>query len=101
MGNSSETCGNAGILSIYKALSASSNSTSPPTTPGFVGCYAPGNVATTGNYLFYSATMTTDICRLACQYKGFGSAALAGTTCYCATGENQVGSIQALALCSA
>jgi hypothetical protein len=85
------------MLSISKT--SGSNTTIPP-TPGFVGCYAPGSVATTGNYLFYLSSMTSDICRLACQYKGFSHAALTGTNCYCATGTNQVGAIQALALCS-
>lgn len=97
-GNSTEMCGSAGMLSI--SLTAGTSTSTAPSTPGFVGCYAPGSVATTGNYLFYLSTMTSDICRLACSYKGFANAALSGTTCYCAAGANQVGAIQALALCS-
>ncbi|KAJ9119238.1 hypothetical protein QFC22_003730 [Naganishia vaughanmartiniae] len=71
-----------------------------PAIDGFVGCYLQGSVATSGNYLFQLSTMTAQLCRLACSYKGLPNAALAGTTCYCASGTNQVGSLQALALCS-
>lgn len=81
------------MLSI--STTTGSNNTAQSSTPGFVGCYAPGGVATTGNYLFYLSAMTSDICRLACQYKGFSHAALTGTNCYCATGTDQVGTIQA------
>jgi hypothetical protein len=71
-----------------------------PAIDGFVGCYAQGSVATTGNYLFNIATMNSQICRLACSYKGFPNAAAQGNYCYCATGPSQVGAIQAMALCS-
>lgn len=76
-----------------------SGSVTPP-IEGFVGCYAQGSVATTGNYLFNIATMNAQICRLACSYKGFSNAAMQGNYCYCASGASQVGAIQAMALCS-
>lgn len=98
-GNQTETCGNAGRLSIYDT-SKSGLVAAAPAIDGFVGCYSQGSVSTSGNYLFQLSTMTAQLCRLACSYKGFPNAALAGTTCYCASGSNQVGSLQALALCS-
>ncbi|KAJ9110132.1 hypothetical protein QFC19_001803 [Naganishia cerealis] len=98
-GNSTEMCGNSGRLSIYDT-SKSGLVAAAPAIDGFVGCYAQGGVANAGNYLFQLSTMTAQLCRLACTYKGFSNAALAGNMCYCATGINQVGALQALALCS-
>jgi hypothetical protein len=42
-GNSTEMCGSAGMLSI--SLTAGTSPSTAPSTPGFVGCYAPGSAA--------------------------------------------------------
>jgi hypothetical protein len=101
-GNSSDTCGNSGRLTMWETAKTGfvTEGSGMPAIEGFVGCYAAANVATTGNYLFNIGTMNSQICRLACSYKGFPNAAMQGNYCYCATGPSQVGAIQAMALCS-
>jgi hypothetical protein len=99
-GNSSDVCGNSGRLTIYEtAKTGLISSNNNPTIPGFVGCYAQGGVATTGNYLFQDKQQNAQLCRQSCSYKGFSNSAMQGNYCYCTTGPSQVGAIQAMTLC--
>lgn len=100
-GNSSDVCGNSGRLTIYEtAKTGLISGATTPSTPGFVGCYAQGSVATTGNYLFQDKSQNAQLCRQACAYKGFSNAAMQGLYCYCNTGTSEVGAIQAMTLCN-
>jgi hypothetical protein len=81
-GNSSQTCGSSTSLNLFNTTNAAVVKGKPA---GWLGCYMDsGSARLLGDFSYTAATMTSAICKQACQSKGYTyGGTSSGNQCWC------------------